>query len=50
MRDETFEKCSILFKFKSKTPGFERGKAKILTTPLRMPSGTGIHTLEYFED
>jgi hypothetical protein len=29
---ETFEKCSFLFKFKSKIPDFERGKAKILTT------------------
>ena len=30
--DETFEKCSILFKVKSKIPDFERGKARILTT------------------
>jgi hypothetical protein len=32
---ETFEKCFPLlarFKFKSKIPDFERGKAKILTT------------------
>jgi len=29
---ETFEKCSFFFKFKSKIPDFERGKAKILTT------------------
>jgi hypothetical protein len=31
---ETFEKCSILFKVKSKIPDFERGKARILTTPI----------------
>jgi hypothetical protein len=30
--EETFEKCSILFKVKSKIPDFERGKARILTT------------------
>jgi len=30
--NETFEKCSILFKAKSKIPDFEREKAKILTT------------------
>jgi hypothetical protein len=29
--NETFEKCSILFKIKSKIPDFERGKARILT-------------------
>jgi hypothetical protein len=29
---ETFEKCSIMFKVKSKIPDFERGKARILTT------------------
>jgi len=29
---EAFEKCSFLFKFKSKIPDFDRGKAKILTT------------------
>jgi hypothetical protein len=29
---ETFEKCSILFKVKSKIPDFELGKARILTT------------------
>jgi hypothetical protein len=29
---ETFEKCSILFKVKSKIPDFERGKPRILTT------------------
>ncbi len=37
------------FKIKSKIPDFERGKAKIITTPLKY-SGTGIHTLKYFED
>jgi len=31
---ETFAKCSILFKFKSKIPDFERGKTKILTTDI----------------
>jgi hypothetical protein len=31
---ETFEKCSALFKVKSKIPDFERGKARILTTPI----------------
>ena len=30
--NETFEKCSLLFKFKSKIPHFEREKTKILTT------------------
>jgi len=39
--DETFEKCSILFKFKSKIPDFEREKAIILTTGIRY---------KYFED
>ncbi len=29
---ESFEKCSILFKVKSKIPDFEREKTKILTT------------------
>jgi len=29
---ETFEKCLILFKVKSKIPDFEREKTKILTT------------------
>jgi hypothetical protein len=33
-KNETFEKCSILFKVKSKIPDFERGKARILTTPI----------------
>jgi len=35
--------------FKSKIPDCERGKATILVTPLKY-SGTGIHTLKYFED
>jgi hypothetical protein len=30
-------------------PDFEREKAKIITTPLKY-SGTGIHTMKYFED
>jgi hypothetical protein len=48
---ETFEKCSILFKFKSKTPDFERGKAEILTTPYDLPDLRGRHEyIEYFED
>jgi len=34
IRAEAFEKCSILFKFKSKIPDFERGKAKILNTDI----------------
>jgi hypothetical protein len=33
---ETFEKCSILFKFKSKIPDFERGKARILTAGIHL--------------
>ncbi len=48
---ETFEKCSILFKFKSKIPDFERGKAKILTTPYDLPDLRSRHEyIEYFED
>jgi hypothetical protein len=48
---ETFEKCSILFKFKSKIPDFERGKAKILTTPYDLPDLRDRHEyIEYFED
>ncbi len=35
-RNETFEKCSILLKFKSKIPDFERGKTKILTTGIHV--------------
>jgi len=31
---ETFGKYSFLFKFKSKIPDFDRGKAKILTTDI----------------
>jgi len=44
---EAVSKCFPLtaaFKIKSKFPDFERGKAKILTTPLKY-SGTGIHAL-----
>jgi len=37
-------KLEIFSKIKSKIPDFERGKAKIITTPLKY-SGTGIHTL-----
>jgi hypothetical protein len=44
----SIQKREILVKVKSKIPDFERGKAKIVTIPLF--SGTGIHTLEYFED
>ena len=40
---------AIFSKIKSKIPDFERGKAKIITTPLKY-SGTGIHTFKYFED
>ncbi len=48
---ETFEKCSILFKFKSKIPDFERGKANILTTPYDLLDLRGRHEyIEYFED
>ena len=39
---ETFEKYFALsagFKFKSKIPDLERGKTKILTTPLEKPTG-----------
>jgi hypothetical protein len=46
-KEETFEKGFPLtagFKVKSKTPSLPRGKAKILTTPLKY-SGTGIHIL-----
>ncbi len=47
------------FKFKSKIPDFERGKAKILTTPYDLPAPfrsfhgdlRGRHEyIEYFED
>jgi hypothetical protein len=34
---ETFEKCSISFKVKSKIPDFERGKARILTKRVTTP-------------
>ena len=44
---EIFEKCSILFKIKSKIPDSERGKAMILTIPIDIR--TGIHTLIYFK-
>ncbi len=54
---ETFEKCSILFKFKSKIPDFERGKTNPppkfggLTTPYDLPDLRGRHDyIEYFED
>ena len=48
---ETFEKCSILFKSKSKIPDFERGKAKILTAPFDLPDLRGRHEyMGYFED
>ncbi len=48
---ETFEKCSILFKFKSKIPDYERVKAKILTTPNDLPDLRGRHEyIKYFED
>ena len=39
--NETFEKCPILSKFKSKIPDFEREKTIILNAPLKY-SGTGI--------
>jgi hypothetical protein len=42
-------KLGIFSNIKSKIPDFERGKAKIITTPLKY-SGTGIYTLKYFED
>jgi len=39
------------FKFKSKIPDFERGKAKILTAPYDLPDLRGRHEyMEYFED
>ncbi|MCP4680943.1 MAG: hypothetical protein GY864_01250 [Desulfobacterales bacterium] len=34
---------------RSKNPDFEMGKMGLLTIPLKMPGGTGIHTLEHFE-
>jgi preprotein translocase subunit SecA len=51
---ETLEKCSILFKVKSKIPDFERGKARILTTPTihrgRHPYPEGFRGLEFEPD
>jgi hypothetical protein len=50
---ETFEKCSILFKFKPPARGAyaPEGKAKILTTPYDLPDLRGRHEyIEYFED
>ncbi|MBW1722571.1 MAG: hypothetical protein JRH13_09055 [Deltaproteobacteria bacterium] len=48
---ETFEKRSILFKIKppARKAYAPEGKTKILTIPLRIPSGRH-HTLKYFED
>ena len=58
IRDETFEKCFPLlagFKFKSKIPDFERGKANPppnfggLTTPYDLTDLRGRHEyIEYF--
>ena len=51
LNTEAFEKCSILFKFKSKIPDYERGKAKILTAPYDLPDLRGRHEyMDYFED
>ena len=36
-----FEVYAYLFEIKSKIPDFERGKAKILTTPVRSARPTG---------
>ncbi len=50
---ETFEKCSILFKFKPPARGAyaPEGKAKSLTTPYDLPDLRGRHEyIEYFED
>jgi hypothetical protein len=50
---ETFEKCSILFKFKPPARGAyaPEGKTKILTTPYDLPDLRGRHEyIEYFED
>jgi hypothetical protein len=54
LKNETFEKCSILLKVKSKIPDFERGKTKILTIPVPSAVATGQASgkiyIEYFED
>jgi hypothetical protein len=50
---ETFEKCSILFKFKppARVAYAPEGNAKILTTPYDLPDLRGRHEyMEYFED
>jgi hypothetical protein len=50
---ETFEKCSILFKFKPPARGAyaPEGKAKTLTTPYDLPDLRGRQEyFEYFED
>ena len=47
---EVVSKHSSLTKVKSKIPDFERGKAKILTTPYDLPDLRGRHEyIEYFE-
>jgi hypothetical protein len=51
---ETFEKCPILFKVKSKITDFEWGKARILTTPIihrdRHPYSKVFRGLEFEPD
>jgi hypothetical protein len=42
---EASEKCSILFKVKSKIPNSERGKARILTLPVFIRTARNTHSI-----